>query len=163
MKKTILLLFFAIQSCKNNNHEVITGQENKPLPAFKILLMDSVTYLNTRDIPAGKPTIILFFNPHCPYCRADTKEMIDNINTINNFNLYFISNFPFASIKQYYKGFSLNRYSNITVCQDPTSFFGSYYGAKAVPFIAVYDKNKNLKVALMGRIKINDILAKIKN
>ncbi|MDR3714163.1 MAG: thioredoxin fold domain-containing protein [Puia sp.] len=158
MKKIILFLALASTvGCRDHKNEIKTGFEGKPLPSFNVLLMDSTTKLNTENIPSGEPVVVFYFNPYCPFCRAQTEEMLGNIKSLKNIRFYLVSNFPFEMIKKYYSDFQLNKYSNITVVQDYDAYFGNYYKAPGVPYIAIYNKEKILKKAFIGQLGSSDI------
>ena len=148
----IIVLF--ICAC---SRQAATDFYGSPLPSFNILLMDSATVLNTRNIPSGSPVVIFFFNPNCPYCKWETQNVIANIDSVKNIRFYMLSSYPFQSIKKYYIDFRLNRYKNITVAQDPKVFFGKYYKASSVPYIAIYNSNKTLKKIIPGNISTTQI------
>ena len=164
MKKIIfLLLGLSIAGCFEHKPTIVTGLEGKPLPSFSFLLMDSTSRLNTNSITNGKPTVILIFNPYCPYCRAQTEAIIDDIKSFGNIRFYMLSAFPFGLVKDYYDQYQLKNYPNITVGQDYTDFLGSYYKAAGVPYTAVYDKAQRLQQVFMGNVStrvIRDIANK---
>jgi thiol-disulfide isomerase/thioredoxin len=134
-----------------------TGQEGKPMPAFNVLLMDSTTKLNMGGIPAGNPVVILLFSPYCPYCRAETEEIIDDMKSLKNIRFYFLSNFPFDPIKQYAEHYRLDKYKNITVGQDYGVYLPQHFNVAGVPYIAIYSKDKKLKEVFIGKTDINEI------
>jgi thiol-disulfide isomerase/thioredoxin len=152
MKQVIIsfLIVTQISSCSQQKSTIVTGLEGKKMPSFNLLLMDSVTHLNTTNIAQGTPTVLFYFSPYCPYCKAQAKDIIKNINSVSNIRFYLLSNFPFPDVKKYYS--ALKKYSNITVTQDLDNFFGDYFHTPGVPFIAIYDKNKNLKKAFIGNV-----------
>jgi len=153
----LILMMAALAGCSNNGTPIVTGYEGKPMPDFVALKMDSSTQLNTASIPTGKPVIMFLFSPYCPYCRAQTEDIIKNARKFENVRLYLVSPFPFSVIKDYEKQFHLSGYPGITVIQDTRGAFGAYYKAQGVPFIAVYNKNKMLKQVLMGKTAVSTI------
>ncbi|OQP65374.1 hypothetical protein A3860_17050 [Niastella vici] len=156
MKKIVLLLLLVwLTGCSERKPAVVTGLEGKTLPSFNFLLMDS-TQVNTSNIDNGKPAVIFIFSPYCPYCRAQTEAIINDIQSVRNINFYLLSGFPYNLIKDYYNHYQLKKYSNITVGQDYSDFLGNYYKAPGVPYIAIY-KSKKLKQVLMGNVSINVI------
>jgi thiol-disulfide isomerase/thioredoxin len=153
MKKIVFLLLATfIAACSEDKPSVITGLEGKTLPSFNFLLMDSSTRINTKSIITGKPSVIFIFSPYCPYCRAQTEAIIDDIKSFSNMHFYVLSSLPFNLIKDYYDHYQLNKYPNITVGQDYDGFLGNYYKVHAVPYIAVYNRSKKLKQVLMGNV-----------
>ncbi|TDX01853.1 TlpA family protein disulfide reductase [Dinghuibacter silviterrae] len=153
MKKiSFLLLVSLLSSCSTNQSPIITGLEGKPMPSYNLLLMDSTTRLNTVNIPTDKPIVLFLFSPNCPFCRAQTADIITNIKNLNEIRLYMISSFPFSSLKTFYNHYQLNKYPNIIIGRDDSTLFGKYFQVTAIPYIAVYDKGKRLKQVLIGNV-----------
>jgi len=152
-----ILLVTILTGCARQAPPVVTGFEGKPLPVFNLLQMDSVTQLNTSNIPTGKPIVLFLFSPYCPYCRAQTEDMVKNVEKIKNIQVYMLSEFPFATLRDYYEQYHLAQYSNITVLQDYGAYFAKYYKVPGVPFIAVYNNDKILKEVLLGNVGVKSI------
>lgn len=128
-----------------------TGKEGKPLPDFSILLTDSITWLHSRDIPANKPFVLFMFSPNCPYCKAQTKKIIEDKDLLGNIHFYFISRFPLSEVKIYSKEFQLDKQPNITIGLDSANIVTDYLEAPGFPFMAIYGKNKKLNQAFLGK------------
>ena len=152
-----LLLIFGLFGCFGHNPSIKTGLEGKSLPSFQLLLMDSVTRYSTSNIPDGSPIVLFYFSPQCPYCKALTDEVTNNMKSLSGIRFYMVSNFPFDMIKSYYEHYSLNQYSNIVVGQDFDLYFSNYFQANGVPYLAIYGRDRRLKQALMGKISANVI------
>ena len=158
MKKTaLLILTILLISCEHQQSFLHTGLEGKPLPKFDILLMDSTTQYNTESIPTGSPIVFFFFNPHCPYCRKETQDVLDNIKYLSSIRFYWLSNYPFHQIKEYYDYYHIDNYKNIIVGQDSKIYFAKYYKATGVPYTAVFNKQKCLVKAVEGPITLKSL------
>jgi thiol-disulfide isomerase/thioredoxin len=157
LKFNIIIFLIALCGCSNHRSPILTGLEGKSMPSFSLLLLDSASKLNTNEISSKKPISIFFISPHCPYCRAQTKTIIDNMNTLNNIDFYIITTFPFHSFKEYSKEFGLYRYKNITLAQDYNSFFPKYFNVTSIPYIAIYNKEKKLKQVFAGKVSAKQI------
>jgi hypothetical protein len=156
MKATIIpLAITLLVGCYGRQPSIKTGKEGKPLPSLTLLLMDSISHMSTNKIPDEKPVIVFLFSPRCPYCRAQTEEIIENIKSLTDLQFYFLSAFPFSFVKSYFTHYQLGKYPNIIVGQDDKMDFSNYYQAQGVPYIAVYGKDKLLKQAFMGKVSIN--------
>jgi thioredoxin-related protein len=158
---SILFLITLLAGCTRRQPPLITGFEGKPLPAFNLLQMDSTTRLNTSSIPTGKPIVLFLFSPYCPYCRAQTEDMVKHIKKMEDIQVYMLSAFPFSTLKDYYDQYHLSQYPNITMVQDYESYFANYYKAPGVPFIAIYNKDKMLKEVLMGNVGVKSIASAV--
>lgn len=155
MKNTIaLLLIFAYCGCIDRNR-MTTGLERKPMPSFDLLLYDSVTRLNTNSIPEGKPIVLFSFGPDCPFCREEMKDIVDNYKQLQGIRFYAFTSAHFRDMKRFYAFCGLQKQKNIIVGIDSANFFSGYYGTPGVPYLAIYDPQKRLKRALLGKITID--------
>lgn len=153
---TLISLIVCLASCFGVTPEK-TGKERKPMPDFDLLLTDSTTWLNTRNIPAGKPIALLYYSPNCPYCKALTQEIIEEMDELKNIQFYFISSFPMPTLKAYSKAYQLAKYPNIITGMDTSRLMHDYFNAPGIPYLAIYDKDKKLKQAFLGKISGNQI------
>jgi thiol-disulfide isomerase/thioredoxin len=128
-----------------------TGKEGKSLPEFSILLPDSTTWLHSRDIPANKPFVLFVFSPFCPFCKAETKKIIEDNDLLKDIHFYFISRYPLSAVKTYINEFHLDKQPNITVGLDSASFIYDYLETPGFPYIAIYGKNKKLNKVYLGK------------
>src|SRR5579872_191676 len=78
-----------------------TGLEGKPLPSFKLLLTDSSTNFDTRNIPGDKPVVLFYFGPYCPYSRAQMEEIIKNMNQLQDVRFCLFTSYPFTQMKDF--------------------------------------------------------------
>lgn len=134
-----------------------TGLEGKPLPSFDLLSPDSSTWIHTNEAPKGKPVALFYFSPRCPYCKAQTKEMINNMDKLKNIQFYFITPFPFEEMKQFFKEYELGKYPNISTGVDTAMAVGNYFETTNVPYIAIYGKDQKLNNTFEGKIYSNQI------
>jgi thiol-disulfide isomerase/thioredoxin len=135
-----------------------TGKEGKTLPSFSLLLTDSTTAINTRNINPEQPLIFIYFSPYCPYCKAQTKEIINNMDELKNIQFYFVTNFPMTSVKKFQKEFELAKYSNIHIGVDTSHFLSNYFEIRGTPYVAIYDKSKALKKSYMGKLYTSQLI-----
>lgn len=122
-----------------------TGMEGRSLPSFDVQLVDSVTRLNTANIPKGKPFIIIGFSPWCKHCQEETRDIITHIRDFKNCRIYFFTPMPFADMRTYYRYFKLSRYPNIIMGRDINNTFFPYFKAWGTPYTAVFDQQKKVE------------------
>jgi len=134
-----------------------TGLEGKPLPSFKLFLADSTTYFDTKDIPSGKPVVLLYIGPHCPYSKSQIQEIVENIHSLKDIRFYVFTTWSFRELKKFYRISELNKYGNVVAGVDYTNFFADHFGAEGVPYMAIYGKDKLLRKAFIGKINSNQI------
>lgn len=138
-----------------------TGLEGKTMPSFSLRLLDSTNYLDTKDIPAGQPIVLFYYGPHCPYSRAQMEEMMQNMNILKKVRFYTITTWPYADMKKFSEHYKISKYSNITAGADTLNFIGNYFKITAVPFTAIYDRDKKLFRAFEGKIFVKQIVKAI--
>jgi len=160
--KFIIVITIALScvGCFNDDY-IKTGLEGHPLPSFDFLLMDSATKFKTDKIPTGNPFVLLYFSPNCPFCKAQIKDIIQNIRNFPNTHFYLLSSFPLGNLKKFRQDYKLDKYSNIIIAQDYQKQFVSYYNPPAIPCMAVYGKNKRLKQVLVGKLEKPEYLEDI--
>lgn len=129
-----------------------TGFEGKALPDFKLLLLDSSTYLNTGSIPTGKPFTVIYIGTHCPYSKAQVEEIVERIKDLKGFSIYIITADSFREMNKLAKHYQLYQYENIVVGVDTKDAFGNFYKITGMPFTALYGKDKLLKKAFSGNL-----------
>jgi len=129
------------------------------LPAFNILDMDSSTIFNTYNIPEGNPIVIFFFSPDCGHCQRTMKRITRSMDSLEGVNFYLATpQHSFTEIRQFYKDHHLNKYKNIKIVgRDYEFFFGTFYGIKVVPDLAIYDAHKKLVKLIQGESNAKEI------
>jgi thiol-disulfide isomerase/thioredoxin len=126
-----------------------TGKEGKPMPEFKLLLTDSTTWISTQATD-NRATVLFVFSPFCPYCKTQTKVIIENMDKLKDIQFYFITNFPIATLKDYNKEFQLGKYPNIIAGIDATKSVGDYFEIIGVPYMAIFGKDQKLHKSFLG-------------
>lgn len=134
-----------------------TGLEGKAMPNFSLLLPDSTTWVHTRDIQAGKSVALFYFSPYCPYCRDQTKEITEDIEKLKNIQIYFITSFSIQELKAFSKEYNLEKYPNIVTAVDSARAVSDYFEIAGIPYIAIYNKNKQLNKTYEGKIYSSQI------
>lgn len=148
---TITIIILLLTSCYSREPEK-TGLEGKEMPSFDLLLADSVTHLNTRTIGAGKPIVLFFFGPNCPYSHAQMEEIIEDMDKLKDIQFYILTISPFSQMKQFLDHYQLQKYPNIITGLDYTRSFDEYFEVPGVPYMVIYGKNKKMKGAFVGKI-----------
>lgn len=143
-------------SCQSNVTRVKTGYEGKAMPTFSILLADS-SKLKMNNLNSGREAVFFFFGPHCPYSKAQMREIVNNIESLRDYDFYVFTNSTFQEMKQFYSEFDLYKYSNVKVGVDDSNFFAKYFAIEGVPFLAIYDKSNHLNTAYLGRIHFKEL------
>jgi len=154
----ITAITLAFISC---NHPVetnlITGKEGKPLPSFNLLLPDSSTIYHTRQM-VGKPTVVFFFGPNCPYCQQQMEEIKANMIELDNVQFVLLTGEGFGGMKNFVDRNGLKEYSNIIAGLDTANFFMKYYKLDGYPFNAFYNEKGILEYVYNGKVNIDKFI-----
>lgn len=148
-------LLIILWSCSDFQPILKTGLEGTSLPSYNLLLMDSTTRINISQIKSENPLVLFYFSPNCSYCKAQTKEVIQDISLLQSIHIFMASSFPFTEIKNYYEDYKLKKYPSITVGQDYEQFFNRYFKPGGFPCFAIYGSDKKLNQVLLGKVKCN--------
>jgi len=135
-----------------------TGQQ---LPAFDLLLVDSVTKFNTASIPEGNPIILLYFSPECEHCQKETEGLLKKMDSLRQVRFYFITNDPVDQLKLFNYAYKLYKYSNITLGRDYKFSFPAHFKNAAPPTMVIYDGNKMLVTIFKGEIVTSQLISLI--
>lgn len=145
-------------STKPDLEPVRTGKEGKSMPVFSLLETDTIHYFNTTDIKIGQTSFLLYFSPTCPYCRMETRRIVNNIGKLKDVQFVLITNKNMEAIKLFSKEFEIEKYDNITIGIDTGHVFSNYFQPNVIPFSVIYNENKKLKKAFSGAISTKQIV-----
>lgn len=133
------------------------------LPNFSILQEDSTSWFTARDIRRGVPVIIMLFSPECEHCRKQTSLMTKNMAELRNTEIIMSTFQPIYKMKEFIRTYKLYQYQNVHVGRDVKYFFGPFFRVRTAPFLALYDKNRNLIKVFEGDVKVDRILEALGN
>jgi cytochrome oxidase Cu insertion factor (SCO1/SenC/PrrC family) len=151
----VSLLVILLGSCHEN--EPIKGAwVGQKLPNFNILAKDS-TVFNTQQIPEGKPVVLFYFTPYCPYCRAQLENITTNIDKLKDIRFYLLTSFPYQEMKSFYNKFGIDKYPNIIMGVDTANYFPNHFQIEHVPAIAIFNKDKRLNALFKGQLEVRQI------
>lgn len=128
------------------------------LPPLKLLLTDSTTYFTKENFAKKTPVLIILFNPDCEHCKAETKELLDNMEHFKNIQIIMATMMSFEMMKNFYAKFKLADYTNITVGKDITYFLPVFYHISNLPYLALYNKKGELITTFEGAVPLHKVL-----
>lgn len=157
MKKILVIyLLSMLPACSNLSKDKKIAAFNT-LPSFEALLIDSTTILNSKSIPGGRPIILFYFRPDCPHCNKETKDLLNNIDSLKNVQIYFVSPMALGEIRNYCKAYQLENYKNIVVGKDYKFSFYKVFKPATVPYMAIYNSQKKLVKVYSEEPKISAV------
>ena len=137
-------------------------KNSKTLPIFNLLLIDSTTIFNTTQIPEGNPIIFIYFSPDCENCQQETENLLSQLSDFKKTQFYFFTYDPMNRLRNFYYRYNFSKYSNITVGRDYNFSFPRYYQVNTTPYMAIYDRHKQLFAIFDGVPEVNKIVEIIK-
>lgn len=129
------------------------------MPPFNMLLKDSVTILNTFNIPKGKYIALVLFSPDCSHCDHFAEQLTKSMDSLKDIRFYMMSTSPImAQIRDFYKRHHLERYDNIeAVGWDYQFFYITHFGTMQIPDVAIYDENKKFVELFQANITVREL------
>lgn len=140
-----------------------TGLEGRPIPRIPLQLADSATWLNTNDIPEGKPFILFGFSPWCSHCQNLTLGIEKYIKDFKDIPIYYVTHEKFENMMLFYRFYKLANYPNIVVGRDSTNIFLKYFNKKTTPVIAIFDAKKRLRRVISSEPTVQELIQSFNN
>ena len=123
-------------------------RQQLPTAALQTLGGDAFEF---SSIPEGKPVVLMFFSPTCPYCQEETAEITAHANLKDEAAIVMVSTFDRPSLRQYVEDYNLSQFGNIRVVRDFGGSLFTQYGVQSVPFTIVYDGSHQMVKAFRGK------------
>ena len=149
MKKiflSLLTLFFTSIAFAQNDSIQPPYKRFPSFPPVKLLLPDSTTYFTKADLDKKKPTMLMLFNPQCEHCQHETGEIIKNIDKFKDIQIVMATSMLFDSMFTFREKYN------------PNFFLVTYFMIRNLPFLAFYDKKKELISVFEGSLPIDKVL-----
>ncbi len=116
------------------------GQAGK-LPPFRMMQANN-TVFKAEYLPMGKPIVIIYFSPECDHFLILMKDLLKGMSSFNKASVAMITHLPVSSVASLMKKYNLNKYSNVYVGTEGSTYFvRNYYKITEMPFMALYTKN----------------------
>ena len=164
MRKYILLLFltpFCLAAISQVDTAEATYKKSSSFPDVKLLLPDSVSYYTKEDIPGNTAVMLILFNPTCEHCLHETEEILKNIDRFSDKEILMVTSMPFDSMRVFREKYKLAQYKNIVVAQDTHFFLISYFMIHRLPFLAFYNRKKELISVFDGSMPVDKALEEL--
>lgn len=137
------------------------GEPILQIPPFTFYKVKSGISFTNQDIPKGKKTIFVLFDPGCGHCRTEATALGKNYNRIKDVNIYFVSMNDPALMASFLETFAkeLVGKPNIEVLYDKNQeFIQKFHVPSQFPANYVYSTNNDLETYWVGDKNINEII-----
>jgi AhpC/TSA family len=128
------------------------------IPQFKILKTDSLNWIQKQDLDSTRVTVFIVFHPDCEHCQTQVKEIVSNMDQFSAVQFVMTTYQPLAKLQGFIMQYGLDQYPNIFIGRDVGFFFGPFYNFKNTPFVAVYNKARQLSKVFDGGTKWRRLL-----
>lgn len=130
-------------------------------PPVKLLLPDSISYFSKEDLPKKSTVLLILFNPQCEHCQHETEDIIRQIDKFKNTRIVMATNMPFDTMMTFRARYQLEKYRNIIVGQDTHYFLPSFFMISNLPFLACYNRKKELITVFEGSVPVEKLLQEL--
>ncbi len=135
---------------------------SQPIPPFKMMLSNNKIF-TAAQLPKGKPTVLIYFDPECEHCQKLMGELFKKINEFKKVQIVMITYKPISEVIPFEKLHNTKKYNNIIVGTEGLAFYvRNYYGIMTMPFTAVYDKKGNLNHSYVKETPLDDLINRLK-
>ena len=131
------------------------------VPPFSLLTIDS-TILTKDDIAAGKPTMMMYFNPGCEHCQHQMEDMISRKDELKGIQIIMATYAPMNELRDFIEKYKLAGYPNIKTGRDTKYMLQPFYKIGGLPYQALYDDKGKLIATFEGNVKIDTLLTSFK-
>lgn len=132
------------------------------VPPFKLLLTDSTTYFTKDNLDRKKSVMFMLFSPDCEHCQHETEEIVKNIKAFEKTQLILSTTRDFANMREFYERYGLDRFENIIVGKDEAYMLPVFFDIRNLPFLAFYNKKKELVSVFQGAMPIKNVIEELK-
>ena len=132
--------------------------KNPGIPPFKLLEVDSVTYLTKDVLKKNQLVLLIFFSPECEHCKHQMHDILDNFSQFKDIQIVMATFQPFDEMKAFYTYYRIADHSNIHMGRDEHYMLPPFFRMQSLPYLALYDKKGQMITHFEGNQKIDTIL-----
>lgn len=118
------------------------GNEPIAFPVFKLLKMDSSSYLTHKDLKDSVNTVFVNFSPSCDHCERTIESILLNIQKFSNTQFVLTSFETFSNIRKFYFDKGLNSFTNVFIGYEYDFTLTRQVKYSSFPCLVLFDKNK---------------------
>jgi len=143
------------------DHATSETAASKHIPPFTFYKVKSGISFQNVDIPQGRKTVFILFDPSCSHCRSEAAALGKNYDKIKMVNLYFVSMNDPALMASFLETFAkeLVDKPNVEVLYDRNQeFIQKFHVPKQFPANYVYSTDGQLEAHWDGDKSISEII-----
>jgi peroxiredoxin len=118
--------------------------------------------LTTIDLRADKPVVLIYFAPDCDHCQTLMKSFFKRISEFKKAQVLMVTFKPLNDVANFEKNYQTHKYANLIVgSESQPLYLQQFYKLQNTPFVALYDKNKNLIFSYRKDASVDDLLRRL--
>ncbi|MFZ4751701.1 MAG: TlpA family protein disulfide reductase [Chitinophagaceae bacterium] len=139
------------------NYEKPKAAPGAPLLEFNVVGHDEKIYFS-RDIPFGKPVVLVLFNPSCGHCAEVAQKIKAQINQFLDVQFVFITGLNLlGELKTFAESTGIQDQKNIIVSADNSDVTKEIFEYKGIPQIMVYNKDHFLQKTFYKEVEMDSL------
>ena len=158
-----VLALFVLSLPANSQSDSVRKKPYERFPGnvpLQLLLLDSSTIFTRDNLEKKKAVMLMLFSPDCEHCQHETEGIIQHIDRFKDIQIIMATTLPFAMMKDFNAKYDLGRFKNIVVGSDKRFLLPVYYDVRNLPFLAFYNKKKELIGVFEGALPVDKVLEK---
>jgi hypothetical protein len=152
---SLLLLVLLSTACLRGTEE---QRKRQSLPDFKFEGIDGAE-IGRKDLPAGQPVTILYFDPDCSHCKTTVESVsrkIDAFESSQN-TIVMVSSADRSRVIPLLSEFQLLKHPAVKVALCEPQQFLETFGTTETPTMLFYAGDFDLKMAYKGAVNMPGI------
>lgn len=121
------------------------------IPEFSMVLPDTTQTFHSKDIPNGKPVVLIQFDPNCRDCQIETENILANMGKYRNINFYLVTRHPYKEMMIFRDHLQLDTCKNLKIGIDASGSIATAYQYRSTPLTLIYNADKELTAVIRGR------------
>ena len=130
-------------------------------PPVKLVQADKKEF-SKDDLDKKAPVMLMLFSPDCDHCQHETEELIKHIDQFKKIQIVMATTQPFDSMVAFRQKYQLAKYNNIIVGHDNKYFLPVFFNIRSLPYLAFYNRKKELISVFEGTMSMEKALAELK-
>ncbi|MCH3883484.1 TlpA family protein disulfide reductase [Tenacibaculum aquimarinum] len=155
-----ILGFLGYKITRKLNHKKEVVERIKTTPSFSFKTIENLVYTE-KDLP-NVPVVFVYFNSECEFCKTEASKIQSRLTDFKNVQLVFVSFEKKETIESFASVYKLDNQENVLFLEDKKGLFSEIFDVNSIPYIVVYNKDKELLKKFKGATKVDDILAVLK-
>lgn len=148
----VLLCQLFLHSCGGDG----AGRPLGKIPPFEVQRLDGPV-MTAKDIPAGKPSIFIYFRSDCDHCLEEINELSAEGGLLKDCMIVLVSEEELDTLKKFAEGSGLAKFPFIHITRDVDEKWKKSFHPVGTPAIFVYDRNRNFVKQFRGKATVKEL------